>query len=58
MFRFEGTISAQFYGHTHNDEFMVFYDEVDKNRAVSMGFVTPSVTTWTGAKNLENKRFN
>jgi len=46
--RFEGTVAAQFYGHTHNDEFMIFYDEVETSRAVSFGFVAPSVTTYTG----------
>ncbi|CAF1472859.1 unnamed protein product [Adineta steineri] len=42
--RYENTIAGQFYGHTHNDEFIVFYDEVDKKRAVSMAYVTPSLT--------------
>jgi len=46
--RFENTIVAQFYGHTHNDEFVVFYDEVEKDRAVNIGFVAPSITTFTG----------
>merc|ERR1711970_436993 len=45
--RFEGTVTAQFYGHTHNDEFMVFYDTEDNSRAVNFGFVAPSVTTFT-----------
>ena len=47
MFRFEGTVMAQFYGHTHNDEFMVFYDTEDPSRAVNFGFIAPSVTTYT-----------
>lgn len=34
--RYENTIAGQFYGHTHNDEFTVFYDENDKKRPVSM----------------------
>ena len=38
---------AQFYGHTHNDEFMIFYDTEDNSRAVNFGFVAPSVTTYT-----------
>jgi len=46
--RFENTVTAQFYGHTHNDEFMIFYDAEDRARAVNMGFVTPSITTFTG----------
>jgi len=45
--RFEGTVMAQFYGHTHNDEFMIFYDSEDSSRAVNFGFVAPSVTTYT-----------
>ena len=47
MFRFEGTVMAQFYGHTHNDEFMVFYDTEDTSRAVNFGFIAPSITTYT-----------
>ncbi len=35
-FRYENTISGQFYGHTHYDEFLMFYDEVDRKRPVSM----------------------
>jgi len=46
--RFEGTVRAQFYGHTHNDEFAVFYDTEDPSRAVSTGFVAPSITTYLG----------
>jgi len=46
--RFEGTVMAQFYGHTHNDEYVVFYDQEDPARATGMGFVAPSVTTYTG----------
>ncbi len=44
--RFENTIVNQFYGHTHNDEFKVFYDSTG-SRATSFGFVTPSVTPYT-----------
>ncbi|CAF1012169.1 unnamed protein product, partial [Didymodactylos carnosus] len=43
--RYENTIAGQFYGHAHNDEFIMFYDEVDKTRPVSMAYVTPSLTT-------------
>jgi sphingomyelin phosphodiesterase len=31
--RFENTIRAQFYGHTHNDEFIVFYDTETNTRS-------------------------
>ena len=39
----------QFYGHTHRDEFKVFYNTVtgDGSRPISSGFVTPSVTPHT-----------
>ena len=33
--RYQQTIAAQFFAHTHYDEFMLFYDEVDRKRAVS-----------------------
>ena len=37
----------QFFGHTHNDEFFVQYDEATNARPVGMGFVSPSITTWS-----------
>ena len=46
--RFENTVVGQFYGHTHNDEFQVFYDTETNSRATNVGFVTPSVTTHSG----------
>ncbi|KAI5640563.1 calcineurin-like phosphoesterase domain-containing protein [Phthorimaea operculella] len=42
--RYEATITAQFYGHTHHDEFEVFYDLKDLKRATSIAYVGPSVT--------------
>ncbi|CAF0859159.1 unnamed protein product [Adineta ricciae] len=45
--RYENTISGQFYGHTHNDEFFINYDELDPKRPVSMGYITPSLTTFS-----------
>ncbi|NWR59894.1 ASM phosphodiesterase, partial [Bucorvus abyssinicus] len=44
--RFEGTIAAQFFGHTHLDEFELFYDEETLSRPVSIAFMAPSVTTY------------
>ena len=44
--RFEGTIAAQFHGHTHNDEFKIFYDLETNNRPLSVAYVSPSVATW------------
>ncbi|CAM4785122.1 unnamed protein product [Rotaria magnacalcarata] len=43
--RYENTIAGQFYGHRHNDEFAVVYDEVDTKRPVSMMYIGPSLTT-------------
>ncbi len=34
----------QFMGHTHKDEFKVFYDTISRTRPFATGFVTPSVT--------------
>ncbi|KAF0288119.1 Sphingomyelin phosphodiesterase [Amphibalanus amphitrite] len=45
--RYEDTISGQFYGHTHKDEFEVFYDLEDAGRAVSVAYITPAVTTYS-----------
>ncbi|XP_014209092.1 sphingomyelin phosphodiesterase-like [Copidosoma floridanum] len=44
--RYEGTIMAQFYGHTHYDEFEVFYDTKDLKRPLNVGYIAPSVTPW------------
>lgn len=44
--RYEGTITAQFFGHTHFDEFEVFYDKEDMGRAISIAYVGPSVTPY------------
>ena len=34
--RYENTIAGQFYGHTHNDEIVINYDQVDRQRPTSM----------------------
>ncbi|XP_026472938.1 sphingomyelin phosphodiesterase-like [Ctenocephalides felis] len=44
--RYEHTITAQFFGHTHFDEFEVFYDPKDLSRAVSVAYVGPSVSPY------------
>ncbi|KAE8628367.1 hypothetical protein XENTR_v10007483 [Xenopus tropicalis] len=44
--RYESTIAAQFFGHTHLDEFEMFYDEETLTRPVSVAFISPSVTTF------------
>lgn len=43
--RFESTIAGQFFGHTHKDEFQVFFDDSDKTRATSIVLICPSITT-------------
>ncbi|XP_067010810.2 sphingomyelin phosphodiesterase [Anabrus simplex] len=44
--RYEGTITAQFFGHTHFDEFELFYDTKDLGRPVSVAYIGPSVTPY------------
>ncbi|XP_063289377.1 sphingomyelin phosphodiesterase [Pelobates fuscus] len=44
--RYESTISAQFFGHTHLDEFEIFYDEETLTRPLSVAFIAPSITTY------------
>ncbi|XP_069704138.1 sphingomyelin phosphodiesterase-like [Periplaneta americana] len=44
--RYESTITAQFFGHTHFDEFELFYDPKDLSRATNIAFVGPSVTPY------------
>lgn len=55
--RYESTITAQFFGHTHQDEFLVFYDDEDVAntsktfndfRPTSVAYIGPSVTTFGG----------
>lgn len=45
--RFESTVAAQFYGHTHKDEFKVFYDLEDFTRPTNVAFMGPSLTPFT-----------
>ena len=40
-------MAAQFYGHTHNEEFKVFYDEVNTTRATNIAYVGGSLTTYS-----------
>ncbi|NXY85980.1 ASM phosphodiesterase, partial [Alcedo cyanopectus] len=44
--RFEGTVTGQFFGHTHLDEFELFYDEETLTRPLGIAFIAPSVTTY------------
>ena len=44
--RYESTIAGQFFGHTHLDEFQMFYDEDTMSRPLGVAFIAPSVTTY------------
>ncbi|EEC08556.1 sphingomyelin phosphodiesterase, putative, partial [Ixodes scapularis] len=44
--RYESTIVAHFYGHTHFDHFHLFYDEKDESRPTGVAYMGPSVTTF------------
>ncbi|XP_050420367.1 sphingomyelin phosphodiesterase isoform X2 [Adelges cooleyi] len=45
--RYESTITAQFFGHTHYDEFEIFYDTQNLGRPVSVAYLGPSVTPYS-----------
>jgi len=44
--RFKDTIVAQFYGHTHADEFRVFFSNNNISNPIGYGFIGPSLTTY------------
>ncbi|XP_077403403.1 sphingomyelin phosphodiesterase [Vanacampus margaritifer] len=44
--RYENTITGQFFGHTHYDEFQMFYDGETLTRPLGVAFISPSVTTY------------
>jgi len=44
--RFRNIVVNQFFGHTHNDEFFIFYDDERTGMPYSSAIVTPSVGTW------------
>jgi hypothetical protein len=44
LFRFANTITGQFNGHTHEDEFHVYYSQKHPRRAVGAAFNGASVT--------------
>ncbi|CAL1300121.1 unnamed protein product [Larinioides sclopetarius] len=47
--RYESTVTGQFFGHTHSDEFELFYDKTSqKPRASNIVYIGPSVTTYDG----------
>jgi sphingomyelin phosphodiesterase len=45
--RFENTVSGLFYGHTHQEEFTVFYDLNDVERPTQVSFVGGSATPYS-----------
>ena len=50
-FRYESTIAAQFFGHTHHDSVELFFDPAtnsSKRRPTNVAYVALSVTTYTG----------
>lgn len=44
--RYESTVTAQFFGHTHYDEFQLFYDEYRRHRVTNIAYIGPSVTSY------------
>lgn len=44
--RYENTLAGQFFGHTHVDEFEIFYDEETLSRPLAVAFLAPSATTF------------
>jgi sphingomyelin phosphodiesterase len=45
--RYESVIVGQIFGHTHHDEFGLFYDLDDLKRASSISYIGSSVTTYS-----------
>ena len=48
LHRYQNTITGQFFGHTHYDHFEVFYDVETLTRPVSVAYIAPSVTPYSG----------
>ncbi|XP_025831709.1 sphingomyelin phosphodiesterase isoform X2 [Agrilus planipennis] len=44
--RYQNTITGQFFGHTHGDEFEVFYDDETSSIPTNVAYLCPSVTTF------------
>ena len=44
--RYEDTITAQFYGHTHFDEFELFYDPYRRYRVTNVAYIGPSQSSY------------
>lgn len=43
-FRFESTVTAQFFGHSHSDHYAIFYDNENFTRPVSILYIGGAVT--------------
>ncbi|RWS02046.1 sphingomyelin phosphodiesterase-like protein 2, partial [Dinothrombium tinctorium] len=46
--RFKDTILAQFYGHTHRDEFRVLYSPDEPSETIGFELIAPSITSYSG----------
>ena len=44
MDRYQNIIVGQFNGHTHNDDFKIFFDE---DRPSALSYISPSITPYT-----------
>lgn len=49
MTRYENTIIAMFTGHTHRDEFELFYRDDEGERAAVINYVGPAATPYSDA---------
>jgi sphingomyelin phosphodiesterase len=45
--RFQNTVLAQYYGHTHRDEFRVLFSPYKRPRPISVEYIGPSITSFT-----------
>ncbi|XP_054152469.1 sphingomyelin phosphodiesterase-like [Oppia nitens] len=50
--RFSDTIVGQFFGHTHYDEFRIYYSNNDCNKVIGFAILSPSVTSFDALLNL------
>ncbi|RWS31290.1 sphingomyelin phosphodiesterase-like protein 2 [Leptotrombidium deliense] len=45
--RFQHTVLAQYYGHTHRDEFRILYSPYNLRKPISVAYIGPSITPFT-----------
>ncbi len=45
--RYEATIAGQFFGHTHYDQFEMFYDLANQTRPVGVAYIAGSITSFS-----------